>query len=403
MAFTRKENRQSSRSRSGRGKKSTISMGKSDAKSGKRRKAASFSPASGKKTRFALKDQADNNLENRSRSSKTQLRNGESRSLSLEEQSRLSGSRPGTKLMNRDQKSRRKVVRASRKSSFSKNRTASDYRKEAGSVFSSFSTPTRSTQDGRLNLSDREFSKGHRLQKVLAAAGYGSRRQCEELISTGRVEVDGQVVSELGARVLPDSQKIRVDGELLPKMKPVYLAINKPKGILCTNRDQQGRRRVIDLIPSQFGRLFSVGRLDQNSEGLLLMTNDGELTERLTHPRFEVPKKYKVQVAGLVEYDVVKTLKKGVYIAEGIVQADDVVIKSRYKQSSILEIVLKEGKNREIRRMLARLGHKVLQLQRVAIGPVKLGKLLPGEFRRLTNQEISQLYKTVEFHPSQEF
>ncbi|MBR4834494.1 MAG: rRNA pseudouridine synthase [Thermoguttaceae bacterium] len=234
---------------------------------------------------------------------------------------------------------------------------------------------------------------GHRLQKVLAAAGYGSRRKCEELIADGRVEVDGVVVTELGVRVFPNEQRIRVDGEALPKAKPIYIALNKPKNTLCTNSDPQGRRRVLDFIPEQFGRLFPVGRLDQNSEGLIILTNDGALAERLAHPRFETPKKYKVQVAGLVDYELARDLKRGVHIAEGIVQADEVVVKSRHKMSSVLEITLTEGKNREIRRMLARLGHKVMQLQRVQVGSIKLGKMAPGEFRRLNSKEVAELYR----------
>ncbi len=236
---------------------------------------------------------------------------------------------------------------------------------------------------------------GHRLQKVLAAAGYGSRRKCEELIAEGRVEVDGVVVTELGVRVFPQEQRIRVDGEALPKAKPIYIALNKPKNTLCTNSDPQGRRRVLDFVPEQFGRLFPVGRLDQNSEGLIILTNDGALAERLAHPRFETPKKYKVQVAGLVDYELARDLKRGVHIAEGIVQADDVVIKSRHKMSSVLEITLTEGKNREIRRMLARLGHKVMQLQRVQVGSIKLGKMAPGEFRRLNPKEVAELYRVA--------
>lgn len=231
------------------------------------------------------------------------------------------------------------------------------------------------------------------MQVVLASAGYGSRRNCEELIITGRVQVDDKIVNELGARVFPDKQKIKVDGETLHKSRPIYIIINKPKGILCTNRDPQGRSRAVDLVPPKFGRVFPVGRLDQNSEGLLLLTNDGILAQRLTHPRYEIPKKYKVQVAGEADYSLIDALKKGIHIAEGIVQADEVVFKSRYKQSSILEITLREGKNREIRRMLARMGHKVLQLQRIAIGPIKLGSMAPGEYRILTKDEVEKLHK----------
>ncbi len=242
---------------------------------------------------------------------------------------------------------------------------------------------------------DKSLELGQRLQIVLAAAGYGSRRNCEELITTGRVLVDGKVVDKLGARVFPLTQKIQVDGELLTKTRPAYIVIYKPKGVLCTNFDPDGRPRAIDCVPEKYGRLFPVGRLDQASEGLLLMTNDGMLAQRLTHPRYEVAKKYKVQVAGFVENELITQLKKGIHLAEAVVQADEVVFKARYKNSSILEIVLREGKNREIRRMLARLGHKVMQLQRVAIGPVKLMNMIPGEYRELTKGEVNKLYEAA--------
>ncbi len=256
-----------------------------------------------------------------------------------------------------------------------------------------------STKPSEKNADGEYVDRGRRLQQVLAAAGFGSRRACEDLIVEGRVEVDGCVVTELGVRVFPNEQKIRVDGEALPKARPVYLALNKPKNTLCTNNDPSGRRRVVDFIPEEFGRLFPVGRLDQNSEGLILLTNDGALAERLTHPRFEVPKKYRVQVAGLVDFELVDALKRGVHIAEGVVQADDVVIKSRHKLSSVLEITLTEGKNREIRRMLARVGHKVMQLERVQVGSIKISGLAPGEFRKLTPQEVADLYRIAESRP----
>lgn len=292
-------------------------------------------------------------------------------------------------------------------------RNSNDFRAAANSVFADpnagkVRNPKKRAEldaaESELETSENDFPAelaasadlGHRLQKVLAAAGFGSRRQCEELIEEGRVEVDGEIVSELGVRVFPHSRKIRVDGEALPKTKPIYVALNKPKNTLCTNSDPQGRRRVGDFIPEQLGRLFPIGRLDQNSEGLILLTNDGALAERLTHPRFEVPKKYRVQVAGNVDYTLVSDLKRGVHIAEGIVQADDVVIKSRHKMSAILEITLTEGKNREIRRMLARIGHKVLSLQRIQVGPIKLGTLIPGEFRRLDPREVAALYRAAE-------
>ncbi len=270
-----------------------------------------------------------------------------------------------------------------------KRRPIGEARRSAGSLFA---RPAVGKKKPAARTEEEPRPEGHRVQKILAAAGYGSRRECEELISTGRVEIDGKIVTELGVRANPAVQRIRVDGETLPKTRPVYLAVNKPKGFLCTHRDQQGRRRVIDLVPDQFGRVFPVGRLDQYSEGLILLTNDGAFAEQLTHPRFEVPKKYQVQVAGEVEPDLPRRLQKGIHIAEGVVQADEVKIKSRHALSSVLEIVLREGKNREIRRMLARIGHKVLTLRRIAIGPVKLGDLAPGEYRLLTKREVASLY-----------
>ena len=254
------------------------------------------------------------------------------------------------------------------------------------------------TTDTKKNtkIANTHLTSGHRLQKVLAAAGFGSRRACEELIIAGRVEVDRKTVNDLGVRVFPMTQEIRVDGELLKKTRPVYLAFYKPKGYVCTNKDPEHRPRAIDLIPESMGRLFPVGRLDLESEGLLLMTNDGTLSERLTHPKYEVAKLYRVQVAGIVEPSIIARLKKGVYFAEGHAKASNVIIKGTHKNSSILEIELREGKNREIRRLLARLGHKVMSLQRIAVGSVKLGKLHPGEYRKLTTVEVDALYAAAE-------
>jgi len=250
---------------------------------------------------------------------------------------------------------------------------------------------------GRNQLFAGESSEtGIRLQKILAVSGFGSRRDCEELITTGRVEIDRRTVTELGTKVDPIRQEIRVDGESLRKVKPAYFAVYKPKGYVCSHVDPSGRPRAIDLVPEKFGRVFPVGRLDLASEGLLLMTNDGVLAERLTHPRYEVAKKYRVQVAGLVEPDIVFKLKKGVRLAEGLAKASGVTLKGTHKNSSILEIELKEGKNREIRRLLARLNHKVIALLRVAVGPVKLGKMLPGEYRLLTHAEVDALYRASE-------
>jgi 23S rRNA pseudouridine2605 synthase len=231
-----------------------------------------------------------------------------------------------------------------------------------------------------------------RLQKVLAAAGLGSRRACEELITAGRVEVDRQVVTTLGARVDPHAQEIRVDGERLPNPKRVVYMLNKPVGVVTTNADPSGRPRVVDLVPGDH-RLFAIGRLDRMSEGLILLTNDGGLANLLAHPRYGVEKKYLVQVAGVPSDELLDRLRRGIRLAEAEVHAKRVSIRSQHKQSAVLEMVLDEGKNREIRRMLATLGHKVHQLKRVAVGGLSLGNLLPGQWRQLAWSEIESLRK----------
>ena len=261
-----------------------------------------------------------------------------------------------------------------------------------------FPNSQKSPEQKKRAKSERPGVTAHRLQKILAAAGFGSRRACEELITTGRVEVDREVVTKLGVQVDPTNTEIRVDGVALKKARPVYLALFKPKGYLCTHNDQKGRQRVIDLIPESFGRLFSVGRLDLNSEGLILLTNDGALAERLTHPRYGVPKVYRVQVAGTVEPRTIESLKSGVYFAEGYAKADEISVRGYHKQSTILEITLREGKNREVRRLFAHVGHKVISLIRFSVGPIKLGKMLPGDYRILTAREISSLYAAAEPH-----
>jgi pseudouridine synthase len=236
---------------------------------------------------------------------------------------------------------------------------------------------------------------GERLQKVLAAAGVASRRECESLILAGRVEVDGRVVTELGTRVDPTRQDVRVDGESLHAAKLVYFAVHKPKGVVCTARDPAGRPRVTDLLPPSAPRAFCVGRLDLTSEGLILVTNGGPLANGLTHPRHGVEKVYHVQVAGLVDLEVLKLLRRGMKLAEGFAHVKHVRIKTRRKRSTILEMVLDEGRNREVRRLLARVGHKVQRLTRVAVGPVRLGELPPGAVRPLLRQEIRALQQAI--------
>ena len=234
-----------------------------------------------------------------------------------------------------------------------------------------------------------------RLQKVLAAAGVGSRRQCEEIIRQGRVDVDGKTVTELGTRVDPFQHKIRVDGETVsPAQAAALFSDQQAGGHSLDQSGSSGRPRVIDLAPSR-ERLFTVGRLDKTSEGLILATNDGQLTDLLTHPRYGVEKTYWALVAGSVSPEAVSKLERGVHLAEGYAHAKRVTVRRAHKQSTILEIVLDEGRNREVRRLLARIGHKVLKLRRIAIGPLRLGNMKPGENRPLMREEVEALYEAA--------
>jgi 23S rRNA pseudouridine2605 synthase len=227
----------------------------------------------------------------------------------------------------------------------------------------------------------------------MAAAGIGSRRECEQLILDGRVEVDGRIVTELGTRVSPQND-VRFDGESLTPSRPRYYLVNKPVGVVSTNRDQQGRPRVIDLVPPS-GHLFTVGRLDRTSEGLILVTNDGELANQLAHPRYEIPKVYRVTVAGHPTREALQQLRRGVWIAEGPVQVAELTLKKQQSKTTILEMVLTEGRNREIRRLAAKIGHKVLELKRIALGPLRLGDIPAGAYRELTSREVGALTALV--------
>jgi 23S rRNA pseudouridine2605 synthase len=230
-----------------------------------------------------------------------------------------------------------------------------------------------------------------RLNKYHAHAGVGSRRQSDELVAAGRVAVDGRVVRELGTQIDPDKHDVSVDGNPVKTEKHVHWLVNKPRGYLCTNYDPNGRPLAVELVPHVPQRVYTVGRLDEDSEGLLLLTNDGELAYRLMHPRFGVEKTYVVQVAGSPSKADQDQLLKGVFLSDGHVHARRVKRLKKQGDSTWLQIVLAEGKNREIRRMLARLGHKVMRLKRVAIGPVKIGTLRQGKSRRLRIDEIDAL------------
>ncbi|MCE9605958.1 MAG: rRNA pseudouridine synthase [Planctomycetia bacterium] len=244
--------------------------------------------------------------------------------------------------------------------------------------------------------SEGDVADGIRLQKVMAAAGIGSRRHCEELIEAGRVQIDGST-AKIGAKIDPAKNVVRVDGEIVKaSAEPVYYLVNKPEGVVSTNNDPSGRPRVIDLVPiTDREHLFTVGRLDLSSEGLILVTNDGELANQLTHPRYGVDKTYLALVAGQPDQSVYQKLRQGVHLAEGTARCVSVYVKRALPQSTLLEIVLNEGKNREIRRILAKVGHKVLKLKRSAIGDVTLHGLKPGEYRKPTREELKSLREAM--------
>ncbi|MCC7420185.1 MAG: rRNA pseudouridine synthase [Planctomycetaceae bacterium] len=230
-----------------------------------------------------------------------------------------------------------------------------------------------------------------RLHKFLASAGVASRRQCEELMLQGRVTVDGEEIRDLAYMVEPARQTVKVDGSVVREQPKHYYVINKPTGYVCTHHDPEGRPKAIDLCPIQGLALFTIGRLDEDSEGLLLVTNDGQMAEKLAHPRFKSERTYRVQVSGTPTAEALEQCKRGMYFEEGKFRFYKVRVLKGSSRNATLEIVLTEGKNREIRRVLARLGHKVLSLQRVAFGPIRLGSLPLGEFRVLGAKEVVEL------------
>lgn len=233
-----------------------------------------------------------------------------------------------------------------------------------------------------------------RVQKILAAAGIGSRRACEELIAAGRVTVDGQVVG-LGAKADPETQVITLDGERVPtNPRLVHLLLNKPQGVVTTASDPQGRPTVMDLVPSN-PRVYPVGRLDRDTEGLLILTNDGELANRLAHPRYEVDKTYVAQIRGNAKRKALRQLIEGVELEDGPARARSVRELGSAQDRTLIEIVLTEGRKREVRRMLAAVDIPLERLARVKLGPLPLGNIRPGKFRPLTTQEVRRLYKAV--------
>jgi 23S rRNA pseudouridine2605 synthase len=242
-------------------------------------------------------------------------------------------------------------------------------------------------------MSPDESPTAIRLQKVLATAGIGSRRACEQLIDEGRVEVDGQVVLEQGLRVDPARQVIKVDGMRIPTAPGhVVLAFNKPRGVHSTMSDERGRPCVGDYLTGRRERLFHVGRLDADTEGLLLLTNDGDLAQRLAHPSHGVTKTYLAQVRGTVPRDLGKRLREGIELDDGPVRVDRFRVVTSAPGRALVEVVLHEGRKHVVRRMLAAAGHPVEGLVRVKVGPIGLGDLRSGKVRTLTLTEVGELY-----------
>ena len=260
----------------------------------------------------------------------------------------------------------------------------------------------RATKGGQ---DDPHVASGQRLQKVLAHAGVASRRACEQLIADGRVSVDGITVTEAGVRVDPLTQEIRVDGSrILTNPELITLMLHKPAGIVTTMEDPEGRPTVAQYgrdylaehpeLPDSL-RLVHVGRLDTETEGLLLLSNDGELSHRLMHPSFEIAKTYVAIVEGQVEPWVPRKLRRGIELEDGEARADRVTVKDSGPRGSIVEITLHSGKNRIVRRMLDAVGHPVTRLARTRLGPLRLGNLRPGEIRPLRGEEIAALQREV--------
>jgi 23S rRNA pseudouridine2605 synthase len=236
------------------------------------------------------------------------------------------------------------------------------------------------------------FSEPERLQKILARAGLGSRRTVERLIEQRRVKVNGEI-AVLGRKVDPYKDEVEVDGSRVP-LQPdlVYYLMNKPEGVITTADDPEGRETVLDLVETE-ERVWPVGRLDIATEGALLLTNDGELTHRLTHPSYEVPKTYLAEVGGHLSTVELKQLAHGIDLEDGKTAPAKVRVLDRRPGASLVELTIREGRNRQVRRMFETLGHRVLRLVRTSVGPLQLGRLKAGTARRLTPEEVRSLYQ----------
>lgn len=235
-----------------------------------------------------------------------------------------------------------------------------------------------------------------RLNKIIAGSGIASRRRADELISSGRVVVNGRIVTKSGSKAVWGVDTILVDGQRLPDPpKKAYILLNKPFGYVCTLHDPQGRPIVLDLLGDLKERVYPVGRLDFDTQGLLILTNDGELAFRLTHPRFGVPRTYKALVEGTIESQSVKKLRKGIMLDDGLTNPARVRMLERGQGRSLLRITLSEGRSREIRRMLEAVGHKTIHLMRTGYGNLSLGTLKVGKYRHLTEEEVKSLRSSV--------
>lgn len=235
-----------------------------------------------------------------------------------------------------------------------------------------------------------------RLQKFLARCGVASRRRAEEMIQQGLVAVNGEVVRALGVKVDPERDRVTVAGrEVRLEREKIYLLVNKPRGYITGNRDPQGRKTVLALLPEGFPRVFPVGRLDYNTTGLLLLTNDGELAYALTHPKFQIKKVYRALVRGVPDERALALLRTGVVLEDGPTLPAEVAIIKVEAGNAILSLGLREGRKRQVRRMCAAVGHPVLALERVAMGPLQLGDLAPGQYRRLTAAELKAVQDLV--------
>ena len=230
-----------------------------------------------------------------------------------------------------------------------------------------------------------------RLQKYLAESGVASRRASEEVILAGRVSVNGQIVQTLGAKIRPGEDRIEVDGQPVRARRKLYIALNKPPGFLCTRKDPLERQTVADLLPREWQHLSSVGRLDRDSEGLLFLTNDGQFSLHLTHPRYGIRKVYRATVEGRVEPPMLRKFLNGIEDAGETLKAEKTRLISANNSHSVVELELAEGRNREVRRLFASQELNVVRLQRIQIGRIKLGELPPGKWRSLTEPEIKSL------------